>query len=217
MNKFVEETIMQRLERTAKALEKNRMEAHIVATKEEVVPLVKSMLKKGDSLSCGGSESLAECGVTELMRSGDYNFIDRNKYEDKRQAYIDAYGCDVYFSSSNAVTEKGELYNVDGNSNRISCIAYGPESVIMVVGVNKIVRDLDEAITRVKEQAAPPNSKRLSCETYCRETGVCMGVDGEMTDGCGGEGRICCNYLISGPQRHKNRIKVILVAQPLGF
>ena len=217
MNKFVEETIMQRLERTAKALEKNRMEAHIVATKEEVVPLVKSMLKKGASLSCGGSESIAECGVMELMKSGDYNFIDRNKYEDKRQAYIDAYGCDVYFSSSNAVTENGELYNVDGNSNRISCIAYGPESVIMVVGVNKIVRDLGEAITRVKEQAAPPNSKRLSCETYCRETGVCMGVDGDMTDGCGGEGRICCNYLISGPQRNKNRIKVILVAEPLGF
>ncbi len=217
MNKFVEETVMQRLERTAKALERNRMETHIVKTKEEVVPLVRSMLKAGASLSCGGSETLAECGVAELMRSPEYNFIDRSRYEDKRRAYIDAYGCDVYLTSSNAVTENGELYNVDGNSNRISCIAYGPESVIMIVGCNKIVRNLDEAIVRVKEQAAPPNAKRLSCETYCRETGVCMGVDGDMTDGCASEGRICCNYLISGPQRQKNRIKVILVAEPLGF
>lgn len=217
MNRFVEETIMQRLERTAKALEKNRMETHIVRTKEDIVPLVKSMLKPGASLSCGGSETLAECGVLELMKSPEYNFIDRNEYEDKRQAYIDAYGCDVYLTSSNAVTEKGELYNVDGNSNRISCIAFGPESVIMIVGCNKLVRDLDEAIVRVKEQAAPPNAKRLSCETYCAGAGVCMGVDGDMTDGCGSEGRICCNYLISGPQRHKNRIKVILVAEPLGF
>ncbi len=217
MNKFVEETVLQRLERTAKALEKNRMEAHVVRTREEIAPLVKSMLKPGNSLSCGGSETLAESGVLELMQSPEYNFIDRNKYEDKRRAYIDAYGCDVYLTSSNAVTEKGELYNVDGNSNRISCIAFGPESVIMIVGCNKIVRDLDEAVVRVKEQAAPPNAKRLSCATYCRETGVCMGVDGEMTDGCASDARICCNYLISGPQRHKNRIKVILVAEPLGF
>ena len=217
MNKFVEETVLQRLNRVAEALKKNHMEAYVLRTKEEVVPLVKTLVADGAKVANGGSESLAECGVMELLASGVYNFIDRTKYEDKRLAYAEAYTADAYFCSSNAVTEKGELYNVDGNSNRISCIAYGPESVIMVVGVNKIVRDLGEAITRVKEQAAPPNSKRLSCETYCRETGVCMGVDGDMTDGCGGEGRICCNYLISGPQRHKNRIKVILVAEPLGF
>ncbi len=217
MNKFAEETLMQRMERTAKALERNNMEPHIVKTKEEVVPLVKSLIKEGCKVSCGGSESLAECGVAALLAGGGYNFVDRTKYEDKRQAYIDAYSADAYFCSSNAVTENGELYNVDGNSNRVSAIAYGPESVIMVVGSNKIVRNLSDAIERVKEQSAPPNAKRLSCATYCRETGVCKGVDGEITDGCGGDGRICCNYLISGPQRQKNRIKVILVAEPLGF
>lgn len=217
MNKFVEETVMQRLERVAEALRKNRMEAYIVKTKDEVVPLVKQLVPAGAKVANGGSESLNECGVMELLRGGDYNFVDRTKYDDVRQAYIEAYSSDAYFCSSNAVTEKGELYNVDGNSNRVSMIAYGPSSVIMVVGENKIVRNLSEAVTRVKEKAAPPNTKRLSCATYCRETGVCMGVDGEMTDGCAGDGRICCSYLISGPQRHKGRIKVILVAESLGF
>lgn len=217
MNSFVEETVMQRLERTAEALRANRMEAYVVKTKDEVVPLVEKLVPLGAKVSSGGSESLAECGVSELLRSGRYGFVDRTAYSDPREGYIEAYSSDAFFCSSNAVTEKGELYNVDGNSNRISMIAYGPASVIMVVGANKIVRSLDEAVLRIKTQAAPPNSKRLSCATYCRETGVCMGVDGEMTDGCGGEGRICCNYLVSGPQRQKGRIKVILVAESLGF
>lgn len=217
MNKFAEETLMQLLERTGKALEGNNMQVFILKSKEEVVPLVKSIVPEGSSVSCGGSESLAQSGVSELLDSGIYNFIDRTKYEDKHQAYLDAYGCDAYFCSSNAVTEDGFLYNVDGNSNRVSAISYGPKSVIMVVGANKIVRSLSDAVTRVKEKAAPPNTKRLSCETPCRETGVCVGVDKNMTDGCKCGGRICCNYLISGPQRHKNRIKVILVAESLGF
>lgn len=217
MNKFVEETVIQRLERVAAALEKNHMETHIVKTKEEVVPLVKSLVPSGAKVANGGSESLNECGVMDLLRSGDYEFIDRTKFEDVRKAYAEAYTSDAYFCSSNAVTENGELYNVDGNSNRVSMIAYGPSSVIMVVGYNKIVKDLSEAATRVKTQAAPPNTKRLSCATYCRETGVCMGLQGGMTDGCNSDGRICCSYLISGPQRHKNRIKVILVAESLGF
>ncbi len=217
MNEFVRETKRQLLERTASALEKNRMKAYILESKEEAVPLIKSIVKKGSTVSCGGSESLVQCGAMELLKSGEYKFIDRNAYEDKRQAYIDAYGADAYFCSANAVTEDGFLYNADGNSNRISAIAYGPESVIMVVGANKIVRNLEDAFKRVKEKAAPPNAKRLSCATFCREKGVCKGVDGKMTDGCGSEERICCNYLISGPQRQKDRIKVILVMEDLGF
>ena len=115
------------------------------------------------------------------------------------------------------MTLAGELYNVDGNCNRITAIAYGPKKVILVVGINKIVPDLDAAIRRVKTIAAPLNTKRLGCNTYCHETGVCMGLEGSMTDGCSGPGRICCNYLISAQQRHPDRIHVILVGEPLGF
>ena len=126
-------------------------------------------------------------------------------------------GADTYFCSANAVTTQGELYNVDGNANRIAAIAYGPKRVIMVVGINKIVPDLEAAIHRVKTVAAPRNVERLGCNTYCQKAGHCMGVDGGMTDGCGAVGRICSGYLVSGWQRHKERIQVILVGESCGY
>ncbi len=92
--------------------------------------------------------------------------------------------------------------------------------MIIIAGYNKIVRDLEEAEIRVKQEAAPPNCVRLDCHTPCAETGECISLkkDGrQIYDGCGGDGRICCNYLISAQQRHKGRIKVILVGEELGF
>lgn len=141
------------IEKTMKNLEKNGFKPFYVKTKEEVVPLVKTLINKGESVSNGGSVTLNETGVSELIACGDYDFIDRTglQGEELRQSYIRAFGCDTYFCSSNAVTENGELYNVDGNSNRVACIVYGPRQVIMVVGKNKIVKDINEAVVRVKE------------------------------------------------------------------
>lgn len=90
------------------------------------------------------------------------------------------FSTDAYFTSANAITENGELYNVDGNSNRIAAIAYGPESVIVVAGYNKIVKNLDEAINRVKSTAAPANTVRLNCKTYCNETGDAPHLDSHV-------------------------------------
>lgn len=216
MDSNVKEVIMQRLERTAESLRKNNMAAYVCSTAADALKLVEQLLTEGASIGSGGSMSMAECGVMELVRSGKYNFIDRSKAEDIDKCYNDMYGADFYLCSSNAVTEKGELYNVDGNSNRVSMIAFGPKKVIMVVGYNKVVRDLDEAVKRVKEIAAPANCKRLGCKTYCAETGVCVGLGGDMTDGCKGD-TICCNFLVSAKQRHKDRINVILVAEELGY
>ena len=203
------------------ALRKNRMLADYVASKEEVVPFVKSLIADGSTVATGGSRTLDECGVTELLRSGLYTFYDRNNpaLTPAEKAEMTAKGAtaDVYLCSSNAVTEQGVLYNVDGFSNRVSAIANGPKKVITVVGVNKIVPDLDAAIRRVKTIAAPLNTKRLNCDTYCLKTGVCMGVDGSMTDGCHSPARICCSYLVSAQQRVENRIHVILVGESLGF
>ena len=120
-------------------------------------------------------------------------------------------------TSSNAVTERGELYNVDGNSNRIAAIAFGPSRVIMVVGINKIVPDLDAAIRRVKTIAAPKNTQRLSCKTYCEAAGKCAGLDGDLCAGCASDARICCNYLVSAKQREPGRIHVIFVGEELGY
>lgn len=210
------------IKKTMDNLEKNGIKSYFVETKEEVVPLIKTLVNKGESVSNGGSVTLQETGVMDLLNSGDYDFIDRTglEGEELRQAYIRAFGCDTFFCSSNAVTENGELYNVDGNSNRVACIVYGPRQVIMVVGVNKIVKDINEAVKRVKENAAPLNTKRLSCKTPCEATGKCISLNKEdplMCDGCASPQRVCCNYVVSARQRHKDRIKVILVNENLGY
>lgn len=210
------------IEKTMKNLERNGFKPFFVKTKEEVVPLVKTLVNKGESVSNGGSVTLNETGVSELIACGDYDFIDRTglQGEELRQSYIRAFGCDTYFCSSNAVTENGELYNVDGNSNRVACIVYGPKQVIMVVGKNKIVKDINDAVVRVKEQAAPPNTVRLNIDTPCSKTGKCVSLSMEnpnLCDGCAVDGRICCNYVVSAKQRHKDRIKIIIVDENLGY
>ena len=212
----------QYIETTMKNLEKNGMKPYYAETKEDVLPLVKSLLQKGDSVSHGGSVTLAQCGVYDLLANGDYDYIDRSKYtpENMREAYLKAFGCDTYLTSSNAVTERGELYNVDGNSNRVACIVYGPKQVIMVVGKNKIVPDINAAITRVKEKAAPPNCVRLGIPSACSKLGKCVSLTKEnpyMCDGCAADTRICCNYVVSAKQRQKDRIKVIIVNEELGY
>lgn len=210
------------IKKTMENLEKNGMKAFFVETKEEVVPLVETLVEEGSSVSNGGSVSIKETGVMNLLESGKYNFIDRRglEGEELRESYIKTFGCDTFFCSSNAVTENGELYNVDGNSNRVACIVYGPRQVIMVVGVNKIVPDISAAIRRVKECAAPANTVRLNKNTPCAVTGHCISLDRESSyicDGCQGDDRVCCNFVISAHQRHKDRIKVIIVNESLGY
>lgn len=218
-NENLEKIIQLRLEKTAKALESNNMTAFVVGTKEEAAEKVKSLIKKGDVIASGGSVSLSECGIIDMVKSPDYTYLDRNS-GDPKEIYRKSFTADVYLSSANAITENGLLYNVDGNSNRVAAIAYGPESVIIVAGYNKIVGSLDEAVNRVKKIAAPANTVRLSCDTYCAKSGECAAFakgNDELTCGCSSDERICCNYLISAKQRHKGRIKVILVAESLGF
>ncbi len=209
------------IEKVLENLRKNRMEAHYVATKEDVVPLVKELVKEGSSVASGGSMTLKETGVAELLRSGFYRFSDRTAPnvtpEEKERIEREAFFADAFFCSANAITEQGELVNVDGTANRVAAIAYGPKSVIVVAGVNKIVKDVEEGIRRVKTIAAPLNTKRLSCDTYCNKAGHCLGLNGDLTAGCASPGRICCSYLICGPQRFENRIKVILVGEELGY
>lgn len=214
--------IEKRINKVGENLKKNNMEFYYAPTAADVSGIVEALIKKGDVITNGGTMTMAECGLAELLSSPDYNYLDRSKLapEEVKELYIKAFSADVYISSSNAITEDGVLYNVDGNSNRIAAIAYGPESVIIIAGYNKIVKDLAEAEIRVKRDAAPPNCVRLGCQTYCSEKGECVSMskaDRQMSDGCSSEGRICCNYLVSAWQRHKGRIKVIIVGEELGY
>lgn len=214
--------IEKRINKTGENLKKNNMAFYYAPTKADVKGIVDSLLNEGDVITHGGSVSMAECGIRELIQSPKYSYLDRSTVppEEVPELYRKAFFADVYISSANAITEDGVLYNVDGNSNRIAAIAYGPKSVIIIAGYNKIVRDLEQAEIRVKTEAAPPNCVRLNCQTPCAETGECISLktaDRQMSDGCKSDGRICCNYLISAQQRHKDRIKVIIVGEELGF
>ena len=207
------------LERTAKALRANRMDACWVKTKADALEKVRALLQKGCTVSCGGSMTLAESGIMELLRSGDYNFLDRAAVQPEEipALYRAVFSADAYLMSSNAVTEQGELYNVDGNGNRVAALIFGPKEVIVVAGANKIVPDIPAAVQRVKRLAAPVNAMRLSQDTPCVKCGICAGVKGDLAAGCRAEQRICCSYVVSGFQRIPNRIHVILVAENLGY
>lgn len=219
----MDEAMKARVEATLKNLKRNRMEAYYVDTKEQACDLVKALVQPGATVSCGGSVTLKQTGVYDIIASGDYDFLDRSACktaEETDALYRQVFSADAFFTSANAVTENGELYNVDGNSNRVAAIVFGPKSVICVCGVNKLVKNIDEAIRRVKTKAAPPNTVRLGIETPCAKTGACISLkqeDPDMCAGCHGDGRICCNYVVSAQQRHINRIKVIIIGEEYGY
>lgn len=222
MNENMKVILDKRIEKTAENLRKNNMEVYIADDCNEAVKIVEGLLKEGEQITCGGSVSLQESGVMDLMKSGKYDFLDRSLAKDRDETleiYRKSFFADTYLTSANAVTENGELYNVDGNSNRVAAICYGPKSVVFVVGYNKIVRNLDEAVVRVKTVCAPANVVRLNMQTPCQATGECISLknNGDMPSGCKCEDRVCCNYVVSAWQRQKNRFKVILVKQNLGY
>lgn len=210
-----------RIEKTMKNLEKNNMNAYYVETKEEVIPLIETLVSEGATVAVGGSVTLGELGILDYLRGGKYTFYDRYTpgytQEQIDEVFIKSMGVDAYFCSSNAVTEEGELYNVDGHANRVAAIAYGPKKVIMLVGVNKIVENMEEAVKRVKTVAAPKNAVRLSCKTFCAVKGHCVDMEGGIGKGCDSPQRLCRDYLVSAKQKHKGRINVILINETLGY
>ncbi|WP_142413849.1 lactate utilization protein [Hathewaya massiliensis] len=203
----------EKLKRTIEALKKNNMNGYMVNSREELIDKIKEIVHEGAVVACGGSMSLAEAGVMEHLRSGRYKFLDREKEgltkEEINNIYRAAFSADAYFSSTNAITENGELYNVDGNGNRVAAMLYGPDKVILVVGINKIVKNVEEAINRNKFIAAPANTKRLNKKTPCAKVGYCMD--------CNSEERICNEYTLIKRQRVSDRIHVIFLNEELGY
>lgn len=208
-----------------KNLENNNIKPIYAENRAEALKIVKDMLFDGAVITAGGSVSVKECGVWELIKDKKYNFLDRSDPslddQQREDCYKASIGADFFFCSSNAVTEKGELVNVDGFSNRISSIAFGPKKVVMIVGINKLVKDTEEGLLRVKKTAAPKNCIRLGIDNPCVKLGHCVSLLNNdrpaMTDGCNKATRICRNYLISSKQSVKDRIILILVNEDLGY
>ena len=167
------------------------------------------LIPEGSTVTMGGGMSVHEIGLVKALKEGNYNFVDRDEMEDKRAAMLLAYDADVFLMSANAITEDGILVNIDGNANRVSALAQGPRKVIVIAGMNKICDDVDGAMKRARNVAAPINAQRFGLNTPCAKTGACMN--------CKSPDTICCQFLITRYSKHPGRIHVILVDDYLGF
>ena len=196
-------------QRVMKGLEACNTSGYYAETKEEALAAALSLIPEGSTITMGGAMSAYEIGLPAALEEGNYNFVDRNKVEDKVAATRLAYDADIYLSSTNAMTEDGVLINIDGNSNRVSAIAHGPKKVIFIVGMNKVCSDVDAAMKRARNVASPINAGRIGVDTPCVKTGSCMN--------CKSPDTICCQFLITRFSRHAGRIHVILVNEDLGF
>ena len=196
-------------QKVIKGLASRNMTGYYAASAGEAKKIALDLIPEGSSISMGGGMSVHEIGLVEALKEGNYNFIDRDKAEDKRAAMLAAYDADFFLSSCNAMTEDGILVNIDGNSNRVSAICQGPKKVLFIVGMNKVCDDVDGAMKRARNVAAPINAQRFGLDTPCAKTGSCMN--------CKSPDTICCQFLITRFSRHEGRIHVILVNDSLGF
>lgn len=212
--------------RTMERLRKNNMEAAYLPAAQDVVPMLRSMLEEQCTIALGGSMTLVETGALKLVRSGAYRLIDR--YEtglspaETHRRFVQAFDADVFLSSVNAITEHGELYCVDGTSNRVSALLFGPRKVVIIAGWQKIVPNLRDAVDRVKRIAAPANAMRLEKDTPCVKTGHCVSpycderhLMAIPTGAC--DNGVCSNMIVMGRQVKKGRISVLIVGEEVGY
>ena len=201
------------IEKTLDNLKKNRMNGYYADNQEAMMKILNDLCTKGSTVSVGGSMTLFETGIINWLRNEDFIFWDRYAEgltkEDITKIYRKSFGANYYFTSTNALTEEGELVNIDGNGNRVASMIYGPDKVIVIAGVNKLVKDEAAAYERLRNFAAPSNSVRLSRKTPCATTGQCSN--------CKSPERICASYATIRWQTRPDRIHVILVNENLGY
>ena len=185
-----------------KGLQSRNMSGYYAEDKEAALKQALELIPEGSTIAMGGCMSAGEIGLISALEAGNYHYIDRSKM-DARAGLMAAYDADIFLSSANAITSDGVMVNIDGNSNRVSCIAQGPRKVIFIVGMNKVCADLDSAMKRARNVAAPINAQRFDIKTPCKETGKCFD--------CKSPDTICCQFLITRYSRHTDRIHVILV------
>ena len=199
--------------RLLEACRRRKFEAYYCADRQDVAPLFLSLIPRDHTVAWGGSETLSALGLISLVKQEGYRVIDRNTAKDpeeRTELMRRALLADTFLMSANAVSEDGVLVNVDGNGNRVAALMYGPKSVIAVIGMNKVVRDVEAAITRARTVAAPTNIQRFDAlKTPCKQTGACADC---KSDDC-----ICSYVTLTRMSRPSGRIKLIFVGEDLGF
>lgn len=217
MEKPIDNYWQLRLEHLKTTLEKNNFEVYLASRPEETLRIVTEDILpviKPASMSWGGSRTFVECGLYRQLRTMDgvsvldtydTTISDTEKMERRRQALL----VDVFFTSTNAVTESGHLVNLDMIGNRIAALTFGPKFVVVLIGRNKIVPDLENAWDRIKNYAAPVNTMRLEKKTPCQATSFCQD--------CNSPDRICNTWTITEKAFPKHRVKIVLINADLGF
>ena len=189
-----------------------KMEGYYCPDKESAKTKVLELIGPNKKVvTYGGSMSLDEIGVKESVEEAGHDLLRREKYvtpEEKRECFAKQTLADVFMMSTNAITLDGELVNIDGSGNRVACLSFGPNEVIVVAGMNKVVSNVEEGIARSRNFAAPPNTVRLGCDTPCAKIGQCGNCLNDT---------ICCQIVVTRASRVPGRIKVILVGEELGY
>lgn len=200
-----------KLNKIADALQKRGFEAFVCQTAKEAIDVASSLLKEGESITWGGSMTIRDMGLTRHVKDGRYLVFDRDEIDpaDRDRFAREHFFSDWYFTSSNAITEGGELLNLDGIGNRVASMIWGPKNVLVIVGSNKIVPTLADAYRRVREVAAPKNAQRFEIRTPCKKTGKCAD--------CLSPDTICAQMVHLRVCKPHGRIRVILVNEELGY
>ncbi len=194
--------------RVIKNMQERFMEAYFCETKEDALQKALELIPEGSTVSWGGTMTMKEIKLLSALRQGNYNLLDRETAKEGQDVQREAFFSDYYIMSSNAISDDGQLINIDGNGNRVAALIYGPENVIIIAGMNKIVKNVEEGISRTRNTASPQNCLRLGKNNPCAMNGVCGNCLADT---------ICDQIVITRASRVPNRIKVILVGEELGF
>lgn len=195
-----------------KNLRSRHYEAYFCETKEQALEKALELIPKGATVGWGGAMSAQQIGLLDAINNGEYNAIDRDKTPNRVEREKAMKRCllaDVFITGANALSMDGQMVNIDGNGNRVAAIVYGPESIIVVAGMNKVMDTLETAVIRARTIAAPMNKQRFALQTPCEITGNC--------GDCKSEGCICNQILVTRNSKPAGRIKVILVGEELGL
>lgn len=195
-----------------KNLKSRHFEAYYCENREEALAKALELIPEGSTVGWGGAMSCQQIGLMDALNAGNYRTIDRDKMTtpaEKTQAAKDSMFADVFLTGANGLSLDGQMVNIDGTGNRLAAINYGPGTVLVVAGMNKVVDTLEEAVRRARTIAAPMNEQRFDLDTPCNVTGTCAD--------CKSERCICNQILITRHCRPVGRIKFILVGEELGF
>ncbi len=199
--------------RVVRALKERFFDAWYFDEPSEAMAKILSLIPTGHVVSWGGSLTLLELGVTERVAIEGYKVIDRDKATDRQERFElmrQALLCDTYLTGCNAISEDGQLVNIDGFGNRVAAMTFGPRQVIVVAGMNKVAKTVDDALVRARTVAAPANTQRFQdSKAPCNETGTCAD--------CKSPDSICSFFVTTRLCKPAGRIKVILVGQDLGL